>query len=201
MSGKSKPLFDQAVSLLKQRGALISEIEEIKYDLEDSKRAVCKLNRHQFVIRTDYAYEGDTTLSYFLEVSPDRLLYPDDSLNVKILNLRDELIKFIPPPASISRSYGMTPNETSDHISDFPMRDPVGTTLILEFLLGWDDLDGSIHSKWSANSPMSKDGQFEAFEHVVRGKNFGPIDLEKQLIEALKFIDEAIELTSKFLER
>jgi hypothetical protein len=184
------PILKRAADHLRQLGAQRNEygseigadpgINQIRYTF----------NGRDFTIQNDSSGDASTTLSFSLDVLPDQAIDLDDPINTKINNLVDVLKKLVPPPAMIQRSYGYLSSESPRTMPDWPEREPVGTSIHISILLGWDDIKALDFSIWK----NSEDTPFTDYIGLVSSKSDEIPDVETAIKNALQFIERANEL-------
>lgn len=179
-----------AIGHLQQIGAHINEVVSNEIADNDFKQINCNYNGHEFTIETDYSEESATTLSFLLEVTPIRAVDFDDPINAEINELVADLKRIIPPPAMVQRTYGFTLSESPNVAPDWPTREPLGTDIHITFLLGWENVDVSEFSKWSANA----DDPFSNYVGLVGLESNELIATEQIIDNALRFMDTAKKL-------
>ena len=182
-------IIDVAISEFRRLGADVGQIELIETALMETERVSGRINDLDFSVDLDLAYDGDTTLHFFLEVLPDQEISESDAINTVFNKLEEELKAVIPAPAAIQRDYGYTPDESPDDFPDFPVRLPVGTSFGLTFLLGWDDQPDGLTSKWTDIS--GEDTVWQDFEGIVPKSLTGPLDVAVVINNALQFMTTA----------
>ena len=179
-----------AIGHLQQIGAHINEVVSNGITDNDFKQINCNYNGHEFTIETDYSEESATTLSFLLEVTPIQAVDLDDPINAEINELVADLKRIIPPPAMVQRTYGFTSSESPNIAPDWPEREPLGTDIHITFLLGWESIDVSEFSKWSANA----DDPFSNYVGLVGLESNELIATEQIIDNALRFMDTAKKL-------
>ena len=147
-------------------------------------------NGRDFTIQNDCSGDASTTLSFSLDVVPDQAIDLYDPINTKINNLVDDLKKLVPPPAMIQRSYGYLSSESPGTMPDWPEREPVGTSIHITILLGWDDIKASDFSIWK----NSEESPFTDYIGLVSSESDEMPDVETAIRNALQFIERANEL-------
>ncbi len=186
--GTTERIIDRAISEFRRLGADIGEIELIETALMESERVSGQINDLDFSIDLDFAYDGDTTLHFSLEVLPDQAISESDAINTVFNKLEQELRSIIPAPAVVQRGYGYTPDESPNDFPDFPSRPPVGSAFGIRFLLGWDDPPNR-RTKWTDVS--GEDTVWQDFEGVVPKQLTGPLDVAVVINDALQFMAAA----------
>jgi hypothetical protein len=168
-------------------GAQVSEIGPNDDENSDFTQISCNYNGHEFTIETDYSDDCSTTLSFVLDIIPNRAIDFDDPINAVINRLVVDLKRTIPPPAMVQRTYGFTGSETQGITPDWPEREPVGTSILISFLLGWEDIRASEFSKWTKleNDPLS------GYVGLVRNDSSELLEVGHIIDNALQFIGTA----------
>ena len=182
-------IIDVAISEFRRLGADVGQIELIETALMESERVSGQINDLDFYVDLDLAYDGETTLHFFLEVLPSQAISESDAINTVFNKLEKELRAVIPAPAAIQREYGYTPDESPNDFPDFPVRLPVGTSFGVTFLLGWDDQPDGLMSKWTDIS--GEDTVWQDFEGIVPKNLTGQLDVAVVINNALQFMAAA----------
>ena len=182
-------IIDVAISEFRRLGADVGQIELIETALMESERVSGQINDLDFFVDLDLAYDGETTLHFFLEVLPNQAISESDAINTVFNKLEKELRAVIPAPAAIQREYGYTPDESPNDFPDFPVRLPVGTSFGVTFLLGWDDQPDCLMSKWTDIS--GEDTVWQDFEGIVPKNLTGQLDIAVAINNALQFMAAA----------
>ena len=182
-------IIDVAISEFRRLGADVGQIELIETALMESERVSGQINDLDFFVDLDLAYDGETTLHFFLEVLPNQAISESDAINTVFNKLEKELRAVIPAPAAIQREYGYTPDESPNDFPDFPVRLPVGTSFGVTFLLGWDDQPDDLMSKWTDIS--GEDTVWQDFEGIAPKQLTGPLDVAVVINNALQFMAAA----------
>ena len=182
-------IIDVAISEFRRLGADVGQIELIETALMESERVSGQINNLDFFVDLDLAYDGETTLHFFLEVLPNQAISESDAINTVFNKLEKELRAVIPAPAAIQREYGYTPDESPNDFPDFPVRLPVGTSFGVTFLLGWDDQPDDLMSKWTDIS--GEDTVWQDFEGIVPKNLTGQLDIAVVINNALQFMAAA----------
>ena len=182
-------IIDVAIREFRRLGADVGQIELIETALMESERVSGQINNLDFFVDLDLAYDGETTLHFFLEVLPNQAISESDAINTVFNKLEKELRAVIPAPAAIQREYGYTPDESPNDFPDFPVRLPVGTSFGVTFLLGWDDQPDGLMSKWTDIS--GEDTVWQDFEGIVPKELTGPLDVAAVINDALQFMAAA----------
>ena len=182
-------IIDVAISEFRRLGADVAQIELIETALMESERVSGRINDLDFFVDLDLAYDGETTLHFFLEVLPNQAISESDAINTVFNKLEEELRAVIPAPAAIQRYYGHTPDESPNEFPDFPIRLPVGTSFGVTFLLGWDEQPVGLTSKWTDIS--GEDKVWHSFEGIVPKNLTGQLDVAVVINNALQFMTAA----------
>lgn len=182
-------IIDVAIREFRRLGADVGQIELIETALMESERVSGQINDLDFFVDLDLAYDGETTLHFFLEVLPNQAISESDAINTVFNKLEKELRAVIPAPAAIQREYGYTPDESPNDFPDFPVRLPVGTSFGVTFLLGWDDQPDGLMSKWTDIS--GEDTVWQDFEGIVPKNLTGQLDVAVVIDNALQFMTAA----------
>ena len=182
-------IIDVAISEFRRLGADVGQIELIETALMESERVSGQINDLDFFVDLDLAYDGETTLHFFLEVLPNQAISESDAINTVFNKLEEELRAVIPAPAAIQRYYGHTPDESPNEFPDFPIRLPVGTSFGVTFLLGWDEQPVGLTSKWTDIS--GEDKVWHSFEGIVPKNLTGQLDVAVVINNALQFMTAA----------
>ena len=182
-------IIDVAISEFRRLGADVAQNELIETALMETERVSGQINDLDFFVDLDLAYDGETTLHFFLEVLPNQAISESDAINTVFNKLEKELRAVIPAPAAIQREYGYTPDESPNDFPDFPVRLPVGTSFGVTFLLGWDDQPDGLMSKWTDIS--GEDTVWQDLEGIVPKELTGPLDLAAVINDALQFMAAA----------
>ena len=182
-------IIDVAIREFRRLGADVGQIELIETALMESERVSGQINDLDFFVDLDLAYDGETTLHFFLEVLPNQAISESDAINTVFNKLEKELRAVIPAPAAIQREYGYTPDESPNDFPDFPVRLPVGTSFGVTFLLGWDDQPDGLMSKWTDIS--GEDTVWQDFEGIVPKNLTGQLDIAVAINNALQFMAAA----------
>ena len=182
-------IIDVAISEFRRLGADVAQIELIETALMESERVSGRINDLDFFVDLDLAYDGETTLHFFLEVLPNQAISESDAINTVFNKLEEELRAVIPAPAAIQRYYGHTPDESPNEFPDFPIRLPVGTSFGVTFLLGWDDRPDGLTSKWTDIS--GEDTVWQDFEGIMPKNLTGQLDIAVVINNALQFMATA----------
>ena len=182
-------IIDVAISEFRRLGADVGQIELIETALMESERVSGQINNLDFFVDLDLAYDGETTLHFFLEVLPNQAISESDAINTVFNKLEEELRAVIPAPAAIQRYYGHTPDESPNEFPDFPIRLPVGTSFGVTFLLGWDEQPVGLTSKWTDIS--GEDKVWHSFEGIVPKNLTGQLDVAVVINNALQFMTAA----------
>ena len=182
-------IIDVAIREFRRLGADVGQIELIETALMESERVSGQINDLDFFVDLDLAYDGETTLHFFLEVLPNQAISESDAINTVFNKLEEELRAVIPAPAAIQRYYGHTPDESPNEFPDFPIRLPVGTSFGVTFLLGWDEQPVGLTSKWTDIS--GEDKVWHSFEGIVPKNLTGQLDVAVVINNALQFMTAA----------
>ena len=183
-------ILKKAADHLRQLGAQIDEIGSEIGAGSDLNQIRCTFNGRDFTIQSDWSGDASTTLSFFLDVVPDQAIDLDDPINIKINNLVDDLRKLVAPPAMIQRSYGYLSSDSPGTMPDWPEREPVGTSIHITILLGWDDIKASDFSIWK----NPEDSPFTDYIGLISSESDEMPDVETAIRNALQFIESANEL-------
>jgi len=182
-------IIDVAINEFRRLGADVGQIELIETALLKSEQVSGRINDLDFFVELDFAYDGETTLHFSLEVLPDQAISESDAINTVFNKLEEELRAVIPAPAGIQRYYGHTPDESPNEFPDFPVRLPVGTSFGVIFLLGWDEQPVGLTSKWTDIS--GEDTVWHSFEGIVPKNLTGQLDVAVVINNALQFMTAA----------